>query len=226
MMIKDKLKHSGGQNIQNFKFLFAILLLFTACKQDKKSNQIPVTFIDTLNFFKREIRTDSDGQPDLFYTLAKSKQNQLGLDSLENGFAGLQIRVWYDFSRSTERRLVVIKNMDTTWTATVYNMNVNWDGESETIIKKDVKQVTPKSGWGNFAKQLLDLKIVSLPDMKNIPGFDVGKDGKMFNVEIASKNQYRFYGYWEPDQYSNKYWQAKNMAEILELFKVELGVGN
>ena len=44
------------------------------------------------------------------------------------------------------------------------------------------------------------------------------------NVEVATKNQYRFYGYWEPHEYQNKFWQAKNMADILNLFEQELSV--
>ena len=86
--------------------------------------------------------------------------------------------------------------------------------------------MTPRSGWQYFVKKLLDLKIVTLPSMVNIVGYEDGKDGKTFNVEIASKKQYRYYTYWEPHEYQNKFWQAKNMEEILNLFKTELNVEN
>ena len=62
--------------------------------------------------------------------------------------------------------------------------------------------------------------------MVNIVGDEGGKDGKTFNVEVATKNQYRFYTYWEPHDYQNKFWQAKNMAEIIDLLKTELNVEN
>jgi hypothetical protein len=39
-------------------------------------------------------------------------------------------------------------------------------------------------------------------------------DGVDFNIEIASKYQYRFYGYHSPEYFQGKFWQAKNMTQI------------
>ena len=190
-----------------------------ACNGQTNPVNQPVTFVDTNKTFKKEIPT-----VDIFYNLAKAKQKQLGLDSLENGFDNLQIRLWYDFALVRERRLVVITNKDTSWTATVYYLQVDWDGKTETILSKKIKQVTPKSGWATFSKKLLKLKIVTLPNQDNVKGYGGGFDGRTYNVEVATKNQYRFYGYWEPQEYQNKFWQANNMSEILKLFETELGV--
>jgi len=207
-------------NMQNITLIIILAILsFASCKGQTNSTHEPVTFVDTIKSFKKEIPSN-----DVFYILAKDKQKQLGLDSIENGFDNLQLRIWYGFSRVRNRKLVTIINKGKKWTATVYNMQVNWNGETETIIAKEIKQVTPKSGWTVFSKKLLDLKVVTLPPMDNISGYESGKDGKMFNVEVATKNQYRFYGYWEPQDYQNKFWQAKNMTGILDLFKTELNV--
>lgn len=211
--------------MQKSKFILPLIVLFlVGCQGQTNSKKQPISFVDTARSFRKEIPTFSDGKIDLFYLLAKDKQTQLGLDIIENGFNNLQIRVWYDYSRVIERKLVIITNKDSAWTATVYNLKVNWDGETETIISKQVRQVTPKSGWVNFAEKLMNLKIVTLPTMNSISGYEGGKDGKMFNVEIASKNQYRFYSYWEPQVYQDKFWQAKNIAELLDLFRTELNV--
>lgn len=197
---------------------------FVACKGEESSTPQSLTFVDTTKPFKKEIPTFQNGGVDIFYELAKAKQKQLGLDSLENGFENLQIRVWYDFALVRERKLVVITNEDTTWTATVYDLQVDWDGRTESILIKKVKQVTPKSGWADFCKKLLDLKVLTLPNQDDIPNYGGGNDGRTYNVEVATKNQYRFYGYWEPQEHQDKFWQAKNMASILSLFKHELGV--
>lgn len=196
-----------------------IIFSFAACNGQTKPINQPATFVDTNKTFKKEIPL-----VDIFYNLAKAKQKQLGLDSLENGFDNLQIRVWYDFALVRERRLVVITNKDTNWTATVYYLQVDWDGQTETILSKKVKQVIPKSGWSKFSKELLDLKVATLPSQDDIKGYRGGDDGRTYNVEVATKNQYRFYGYWEPQEYQTKFWQAKNMADILKLFEIELGV--
>lgn len=202
-----------------YYFLTIIILSFAACNAPTSSRSQPSTFVDTNKTFKKEIPL-----ADIFYTLAKAKQRQLGLDSLENGFDNLQVRVWYDFALVRERKLVVITNRDAVWTAVVYDLQVDWDGQTETILSKNVKQVTPKSGWVTFSKRLLELKIVTLPNQDVIEGYYQGTDGETYNVEVASKNRYRFYGYWAPGLYRDKFWQAKNMTEILNLFETELGV--
>ena len=202
-----------------YYFLTIIIFSFAACNGQTNHVIQPATFVDTNKAFKKEIPS-----VDIFYNLAKAKQNQLGLDSLENGFDNLQIRLWYDFALVRERRLVVITNKDTNWAATVYYLQVDWDGQTETILSKKVKQVIPKSGWAIFSKKLLDLKVVTLPSQDDIKGYSGGDDGRTYNVEVATKNQYRFYGYWEPQEYQSKFWQAKNMADILKLFETELGV--
>ena len=59
--------------------------------------------------------------------------------------------------------------------------------------------------------------------MDNIPRLmDMIDDGVDFNIEIASKYQYRFYGYHNPEQFQDKFWQAKNMNQIVKLIREEL----
>ena len=196
--------------------LLGIALLFGACL-----NQ---THGDSTSPVKKEIPTYLGGNFDIFYQLAKDRQKQLGLDSLENGFHDLQIRVWYDFALVKEQKLIVITNKDTNWTAAVYDLQVDWDGKHETILSKKIRHVAPKSGWTTFSKKLLDLQILTLPNQDDVEGYSAGDDGITYNIEVATKNQYRFYSYWEPQRYQDKFWQAKNMADILKLFKQELDV--
>ena len=203
--------------------ILVILFILISCKGKALSNS-PLAFVDTTKPFKKEIPTYQNGV-NIFYEMAKTKQKQLGLDSIENGFDNLQIRVWYDFDLVKKRKLVVITNKNGNWTATVYDLQVDWDGHTETILSKKLKQVTPKSGWADFSKQLMNLQILTLPDQDDIPNYAEGMDGRTYNVEVATKTQYRFYGYWEPREHQNKFWQAKNMSDILKLFRTELGVG-
>ena len=206
--------------------LLSSIFFFSGCKDRINIPQQPFPFVDSTKPFKKEIPIFQDGDTTIFYEVAKEKQRQLGLDSLENGFANLQIRIWYDFSLVTQRKLVIISNTQENWSAKVYDLKVDYDGIKETILTKYSYYKTPNSGWANFSKKLLDLKILTLPDHFDIPGYANSRatDGNTYNVEVATKNQYRYYGYWEPDLYKNKYWEAKNMAAILELLHQELGV--
>lgn len=191
----------------------------------RHQHQIPhlPQFIDTIKSFKYDNPTD-DGRPDIFYTLAKSKAKQLQLPSIEKGFDGLQIRVWYEYSRSNRRQLVTIINHKSQWEAAVYEMEIK-DGPGQEILTSVETLLVPKSGWDTFNKTLIDLKIITLPDMNNIPGLeDRYKDGKAYSIEIATKHQYRFYTYHLPEEFQDKFWQAKNMTMFLKFLKVELGL--
>jgi hypothetical protein len=200
-------------------FFLSSFLLIVACNVRVNPITQPVTFIDTSKTFKKEIPSIN-----IFYKLAKAKEKQLGLDSIENGFNNLQVRIWYDFSLVRNRKLIVITNRDTNWNAILYDLQVDWDGRKETILSKNVKQLSPKSGWAFFSKELLALDIVTLPDQDDIKEYYGGKDGRTYNVEVATKNQYRFYGYWEPQEYRDRFWQARKMIDFLKLIEMELGV--
>ncbi len=180
--------------------------------------------MDTTKTFTKDIPTNKNGDVDLFYLFLKAREKQLGLQILENGFDDLQIRVWYHFSLFWQGKLVVITNKDTNWTATVYNYR---NRETETVILKHAKQVVPKSTWDKFSKQLLSYNVLTLPNDFDIPDCNldcVGNDGTSYLVEVATNDQYRFYHYREPQYIQGRFYQAKNMVDILKLFEEELGV--
>jgi hypothetical protein len=196
--------------------LIGIALFFGACNSHSKG--------DPASSFKREIPTYLGGNDDVFYVLAKSRQKQLGLDTLENGFHDLQVRFWYNPALTKERKLVVIINKDTSWTAAVYDWQIDMKGKTETILSKKMRQVSPRSGWQTFSKKLLALQILTLPNQDDVEGYSAGDDGTTYSVEVATKDQYRFYNYWQPQLSQDRFWQAKNMTGILNLFETELGI--
>lgn len=195
--------------MKNVFILFVLTLLF-ACNNN------------TQDGITRDIPRYIGGSYDIFYLLAKDKQKQLGLDSLENGFHDLQIRIWYDHSLVKERKLIIISNKDSIWTATIYEMQVEWDGVSETVVSKKVRDASPKAGWPTFSRRILELQILTLPTQDDVEGYSAGDDGTTYNVEVATKNSYRFYSYWEPHGYKDRFPEARNMSAILELLDKEL----
>ena len=207
----------------NTTIILTILFLI-ACEVKNNSSDYYKAFIDTTNSFKKEIPADPNIDLNIFYRLIKDKQQQLKLDNLEKGFENLQIRFWYDYALVSEKVLIIIKNIDSTWKASVYNYKVDWDGRKETVLSKKISSVKPKSGWEIFLKKLLDLKILTLPDEKDLTDYGGHTDGNSYHVEIATKNQYRFYGYGEPQHYKDRFTQAQSMSDILNLLQEELGV--
>lgn len=206
--------------------IISVILFIACCKGQDNSTQKRASYDDTAKTFKKEIPRYGNGSFNIFYGIDRAKEKQLGLDSLQNGFDGIQIRFWYDFSVVQKRRLVIITNKDTSWSATAYDMSVKWNGQTDSIMEKTVQQVTPKSGWAAFSKKLLDLQVLTLPDQDDVAGYGGRLDGDTYNVEAATKMQYRFYGYWLPQLYQDAFWQAKKITEILKIIKDELGVSD
>jgi len=202
------------------RFLTTIILLTIFLTTQGQTNG------DTTNFIS-EIPTWGDGRPDLFFSLDQQKGKQLSLEDLQTGFDSLQIRIWYDYSLFSFRELLVISRTSSTWTASIYTLTVDWDASNltETVKTKKHRTANPKNGWDNFIKNLIALQIMTLPNMHDIPGLHDGwTDGITYNVEVATKNIYRFYGYHLPDKFQDKYWQAKNMVDILKLVEKEFGI--
>ena len=176
--------------------------------------------------FKIEIPSYSNGELDLFYKLTKQKSEQLELDDLTKGYDSLQIRIWYDYSLINHRELIVFKYHNSKWWGYHYNLEVNWNSSnlSETIEKFDKEFIFPKTDWENFIAELLKKKILELPNMDDIKGLeDYWTDGITYNVEIGTKDKYRFYSYHLPNKFLN-FWQAKNMMEILDIVQSEFNI--
>lgn len=197
-----------------------IIFLALSCKELHNTPDLFAPDNDTNQAFVREI-PKYHNRVDLFYTLAKNKQNQLGLDSIEGGYSYFQVRIWYDYARVYIGKLLIITNNNTGWDAVVFNYKMN---ETDSIIFNESRQLQPKSGWETFSRTLIELKVISLPNQSEVSGYDGGADGASYHFEVATKKQYRFYGYWQPHDFKLEFWQANNVAQILDLIEVELGI--
>lgn len=166
----------------------------------------------------REIPTDRRGKPDLMYRVIKQRKSQLKLDSIEAGYDSLQIRVWSEQSRAYIKHLIIISKKDRKWRCLFYTMKVDWNdkNDSETVLTHSVREIIPSMGWSKFTDRLLTLGITKLPN-----GPAGGMDGEDYCVEIATRDEYRFYKYWSPETTESKFWGSKNMVEIMRLLEKE-----
>lgn len=184
--------------------------------------------------FIKDIPVTENGEKDPFYERTKARSDSLHLENIEDGHDSLQIRLWYDYQLLQQRKLLVLEKVESKWKAYSYKLLIKevWDKENDGYLKYkgenikivERKEVYPKSGWINFTTDLFRLKIMTLPHMDQIPGLqDMWLDGVDYNVEVATKNTYRFYNYHLPEKFL-KYWQAKNMLSILKLVQDELNM--
>ena len=173
-----------------------------------------------------DIPTLKNGTSDFFYLLEQQNADQLKLEKLYEGFDSLQIRIWYRYSDSDLRKLLILKRTNKSWSLDGYTLRVNWDDKSgkETLKSKSVEKLYPSSGFKNFLDSLKYLDITTLIHMQNIPGFSsIIADGKAVHVEVGTPSTYRFYGYLTPERFKNQYCQASKMVKILEFIEKELG---
>jgi hypothetical protein len=206
--------------MKNASLLLITLVFSFGCNEPKQNDIATRPQLLVESTFKREIPTEGYS-----FKSDKIKEKLLGLPNLESGFDSIQIRLWVDYALYKGRELYVIKNQYGKWTAEVYKMFVERDAAAETeeIISKQVFSVTPKIGWEDLIDSLLILRIETLPTMHDIPGLvDGWDDGVDYNIEFATNYRYKYYGYHLPEEFQDKFWQAKNMTQIVKLIRSQL----
>ncbi len=201
------------------------VLLF-GCKQRKNAAEY-IRELNTSDTFRYEFTVNENGEFDSTeYFFKKRFEDFIKLPSLEKGFDSIQLRIAYSCAMGNDM-LVIISNANNKWIAEVSKLNDYFsDGADKRGIPRNSLFPTPKSGWKKFIARLFELKILSLEDNQRIPGFfyPTPSDGCGVHIEVATKNTYRFYRYDNPDMYSHKFWQARNVLSILRLINEELSI--
>jgi hypothetical protein len=97
------------------------------------------------------------------------------------------------------------------------------NGPQPFIVKRQIS-THPKIGWRRLADSLDALKITEIHDIDSIPGMKVTwTDADAIKIEIATKNNYRFYELHDPHMFLDKFWEAKNVMQILNLLYTQYG---
>lgn len=186
-----------------------------------------LTFI-FLNYCKAQghtqvFKVEKPDASNIYYQVVKNFSKQLGLKNIEYGVKEMEIRLWIKYEMLDFNEVITIKKESNQWTAYYYPYQYGDGAPSERkIIKLKKVKVSPTLGWEHFIAVLEKNKVATLPDMQTIKGLHDGyTDGVSYIVEIASPSSYRFYKYHLPDEFADKYWQAKNMTTIIGEFEKE-----
>lgn len=148
-----------------------------------------------------------------------------GLEDLENGFNEQQVRIWFTFSSPIENLLILSKTA-AGWSGSYEQLNFQYDADNGDLIsiKRASRAVTPRSGWKFLADSLYKLEIYNLPDMSQIPGYELERDGHWITVEYADCKSYRIYRYQSPWGYEKQFWQAAMVTQISRLAKEQFDI--
>lgn len=210
-------------------WIFLVIIFFLSCKEEKSTNRNN----PSLNLPK----TDITHLPNNIHYEVKNKiVNELILNKLENGVDSFELRLWTKIEVSNGGNILVIKKINDAWTCLEYSYletRKDYKGEqnvigyvtSFTIDTFWVKKLQPLSDWENFLTEINKENIYELPTQSDIIGWkDIVTDGYTYNIEFATKNNYRFYTYNCPDIYEDDFKECQHMTNILAVFNKEFGL--
>lgn len=204
-----------------YVIVLLVLLFFLSCKTKPVVDIAPQG-----ENIKRDIPLTKKGEPDYFYKLTKYQASKLKLDSLEIGYDSLQIRIWCEYGLLNAQNVIIIKGNNNKWSAELLTLQFDENDSSymQMPILKDRINKVPTSGWPSFINVLTSLNITKLPDQGKVAGYKdvLGADGVSYIVEVATKEEYRLYSYWQPDIYKKDYKEAMSMESILQFLEKEL----
>lgn len=200
--------------------LFYCNILLSSCNSDAISDNIEANVADTI---KKDIPVDKHGNPALYYKYKKRNDSLADLETLENGYDSLQIRIHYSNAFKNSEQVIVLRKNKSKWEGQLFDLVYNFSHNYDSLLSISKKQIDiePKSGWDNFIKELYDLNILSLRDESEIKDYESYTDGYSTIVEIASQKQYRIYCYESFNSQPESIWQAKNVELIMKLLETE-----
>lgn len=172
----------------------------------------------------KDIPRSRKGMEPAYYKNKPQIERAMGLNSIENGFDSIELRLWYGYSIDDSSQLVVLKKgKNQKWISELCNFKYKYDERNNilTSIGKVCFDRTPKSGWDHFTRKLFDLEITDLPDAGKLPGYIDATDGGSIIIEVATSKLYRIYAYQLPSVNQEKFIQAKKMVDILRLIEEE-----
>lgn len=154
-----------------------------------------------------------------FYTIDK-RVSQAELPSLRYTLLPLddfEIRVWVGFGLNGEDGLA-LRKINGKWSA----LHLHGIANEPPFPNSKTYLASPKSGWENAWRKLVDAGILALPDADELHCNPGVLDGMGYAVEINKNRTYRIYGYLNPQFAECK--EAKQMIKIGKIISDEYGV--
>jgi hypothetical protein len=188
-----------------------IIFLLLACRVDEP--------------FERVLPPDGSGPNSVYYSIRRI-EDSLKLDSIQNGFNGLTIRIWFNCSQTSKGQLITVSQKNDKYEALFFNYYTITDDLKlyKYIIAK--QKVIPKSGWKKFIKFIEKSDIMKLPDVHQLKGYLLATttDPCTATFETSNREMYRLYQYYDPSSVSSKYSEAEKAAKIINYVQNEFSL--
>ena len=147
----------------------------------------------------------------------------LGLESIEQGYDGLQIRIWADHgikNNDTTEMLLIRSNRKGDFSAVSYRFAGSDPGEFMNVSGRFIS-LAPKSGWVSFLKRPFFRRLFTIPDGNSLENYSLNTNPFGYQVEVAFHNNYRLYDYYDISDNIHTIPEAKEFVGILKMLDEE-----
>lgn len=163
-------------------------------------------------------------EPGSLFASLKLIRDSLRLDTLENGFDSLEIRIWLSYSFTLRQQLVVIKSQRGTTTGCFYDFEPQLNSSGDSLDSFRITRVPkyPNSSLSYFLDTLYVYRILTLPGYEKSEKYLDSTHPNEMTVEVATKNKYRLYQYPIPTYQLSG--DARTIKDILKLITNEFNI--
>ncbi len=164
--------------------------------------------------FYKEIAKGTNNKERLLYSLRRS-ETMLKLDTVQNGFDSIEIRLWFSYSFISSDQLLVIKNKDNNWSGLFYDYRplFSEDRKSDPVLEIKSRNLFPGIPWTSVIDTLYKNNILTLPNYTQIKDYYSVNDPDVLSIEVSTRKSYRLYIY--PSPINTKSAETTNIENIL-----------
>lgn len=127
-------------------------------------------------------------------------RDSLRLDTLENGYNTLQIRLWAAPPFGYRQQVFILKKQQGQYSARLVTFTPRLSPKRDSLLGYSMYEQFPliSIDWDKFMHALNNCNIATLPDQTTLLNYTHPLDGVNYIVEVATQNSYRLYTYHEP----------------------------
>lgn len=179
-----------------------------------------------------ESRGDFAGKPFVYYSWAKAREEQLGLESPEASESNRLLRVWGTFSYHPRRQrgfLAEFVHDESGWNGRFYDYLIRYNqwGNSEEITETRSFALAPETGGDQFDEILKETGLVDLPTDEGAPGLkEWVRENRIstaatYSVEYSTPKLYRFFIFQNPQKTQAQFNEASSFMRFHDyLFEI------
>ena len=189
--------------MRHFLTFIIVIVVLLSCNSTDTSNtneSIKVTVIDTMQLARQK---------------AFAKQaSLLNLTPINQSVDSFEIRIWVS-SVFVENDLIILKYDDSSWQTQKIRY---YESEDGVLHSKNEKIVKPNIDFPLLIDSLRAMQLDKLISQKQIPNFiDNVADGVTYDLEIATKDNYKLLTYHCPEYFGKSEVNNKKFVDFIKL---------